>query len=150
MAPKRKCAADVTLDIICPIDLELMEDEVTLPCSHYMCWACWEKTDKTRCPICRYQIESTWVPNANKPLRQKIKRVKREARCGKFFTLTDLCIHRAECKTCILEKLKDVVMENKSLENRIIKLERQVVDANDTIHLMRRMRMEHLTYRVAL
>jgi len=135
MAPKRK--PEPNLDLTCPIGLDLIEDEVTLPCGHYMCQVCWEKSGKNRCPICRLNVDLTWVPTPNKVLRKKLCTIKRKARCGQSFTLTALRLHQSECRECILGKLRDTVMENFALERRILILERKVVDANTMIQMMR-------------
>lgn len=154
MAPKRKYDAltapktNMMFDVTCPIGLELIENEVTLPCGHYMCCLCWEKSGKSRCPICRFTVESNWMPRANRELRVKLRQVTRQARCGKYFKLAELQSHRTYCTECIVGKLGDVIKEKNALERHILALERKIADANETIQALRSVHINYVMRRV--
>lgn len=124
-------------DLTCPIDMTIIEHEITLPCKHFLCKPCWEKTPQTSCPLCRFEVPENWKPTPNKPLRAKLYRVIREAPCGKKLKLTQLRVHLARCYRCVKTELENSQSEKDAVQRRLQILETRFEKLRERIVLYR-------------
>ena len=61
----------------CPVCLELLEDPVSLPCSHEFCLDCYKNSLESanfHCPLCRKRFSSWSRRNVTDPVNKKRKR----------------------------------------------------------------------------
>jgi hypothetical protein len=123
-------------DLTCPIGAGMLEDEITFPCGHYVCVACWKKVLNQQCPICRTPIPLGWKPRANRSLRHAINNVDRKTKCGLIFKLKEARFHRETCVECLKKDLDEKTTELNTWVNHSRTLQHSLDDAKEINNLL--------------
>ena len=77
---------------VCPVCYELIEQPVTLPCSHELCLKCFQDSVSTanfNCPLCRRRI-STWARQQSKTPINEMRKKELDEMYRQFGSLDDL------------------------------------------------------------
>lgn len=137
---------------LCPICYELIEQPVTLPCSHELCLKCFQDSVSTanfNCPLCRRRI-SAWARKQTKTPINEMRKKELDEMYRQFGSPDDLklavSLQQEECQRCVYsdssgaisleyeevksELLADKIRLEKLGEEEAVRLEREEKDAH--------------------
>jgi hypothetical protein len=86
--------------------------------------------------VCRYELETEWVPEPNHALRARLGEILRRTACGKFLKLRPLQRHRDKCVKCIAQKLQEISTENLALKKHMKTLHKQATESSELVNLL--------------
>ena len=137
---------------LCPVCYELIEQPVTLPCSHELCLKCFQDSVSTanfNCPLCRRRI-STWARKQTKTPINEMRKKELDEMYRQFGSPDDLklavSLQQQEYQRCVYsdssgaigleyEEVKSELLEEKTRleklgEEEAVRLEREEKDAH--------------------
>ena len=137
---------------LCPVCYELIEQPVTLPCSHELCLKCFQDSVSTanfNCPLCRRRI-STWARRQTNTPINEMRRKELDEVYGQFGSPDDLklavSLQQEEYQRCVYsdssgaigleyEEIKSELLAEKTRleklgEEEAVRLEREEKNAH--------------------